>query len=77
MRIETVKKILSKLSDAPKKWELDEIVYYDRDSNSNTLKKFLERIQELSDKKSNIKPSEKIELTYLRELLEDMNEEEK
>jgi hypothetical protein len=75
MKVNKINKLLENKGNAPKKWELDEIIYSDRNTNSKTLIAFLKRIQELTDKKD-ITVSEKIELKYLIELLEDMDEEE-
>jgi hypothetical protein len=75
MKIENIEKIISKVSKSPKKWELDELVYFDRDTNPDTLLKFFNRIRELKSIKT-LSPEEKIELKYLTELLSDMDEKE-
>lgn len=75
MKVDQIQKILTKTISAPKKWELDEIVYGDRDNNPKTLLAFFNRIQTLADK-SDLTDSEKIEYNYLTELLIDMDEEE-
>jgi len=42
-----VNKLLGLANTGPSRWELDNIVYSDRTTNPVTLRKFLERIQEL------------------------------
>lgn len=75
MKKENIKNILSKIVVCPSKWELDNIIYYDRTSNPDTLKQFLTRIQELVANKK-LSPEEKTELEYLLELLEELDEDE-
>lgn len=76
MKAENIQKILSNVIVAPSKWELDEIVYYDRHSNPKTLLAFLQRTKELHSKKTKITKEESIELTHLLELLEDLDQDE-
>lgn len=75
MKIENIQKILSTVVQSPSKWELDNIIYYDRSSNPETLVRFLSRIQFLNSSKT-LDVSEKQELTYLLELLEDLDEDD-
>lgn len=75
MKIENIEKIILKTNKSPKKWELDELVYFDRETNPDTLLKFFNRIQELKNNKS-LSDEEKIELKHLTELLSDMDEKE-
>lgn len=58
----------------PSKWELDNITWNDRASNPNTLVKFLQRITELELNHSST--SEAKELEILKELAEELNQEE-
>ena len=76
MKTTQIKNVLPKLSTSPSKWELDSVIYYDRNSNATTLAAFLNRIQDLQalEDKSNI--SEQQELEYLVELLDDLDEDE-
>jgi hypothetical protein len=73
MNPKQIKNILSKLNTGPSKWELDTIVYNDRYSNPRTLAAFLSRIQELEALQTE---EEQLELGYLLELLEDLEEED-
>ena len=76
MKTTQIKNILSKLSTAPSKWELDSIIYHDRTSNAKTLTKFLTRIQDLQALKTNATVGEQQELDYLLALLEDLDADE-
>jgi hypothetical protein len=76
MKNTQIKTILSKLVDSPSKWELDSIIYHDRTSNAKTLANFLTRIQDLQSLKTKAGISEQQELTYLLELLADLEEED-
>ena len=76
MKTTQIKNILSKLSTAPSKWELDSIIYHDRTSNAKTLAKFLTRIQDLQALKTNATAEEQQELDYLLALLEDLDADE-
>ena len=73
MKTSQIKNILSKLTTSPSKWELDTIVYNDRYSNPKTLAAFLTRIQDLEALQSN---DGQQELSYLLEMLEDLEEED-
>lgn len=74
MKKEQIDKIITKLDTISiNKWHLDNIVYFDRTSNPETLLKFFERIQELS-KKTRSSKIEKKELSILLEMLDDIDE---
>jgi sulfite reductase alpha subunit-like flavoprotein len=66
-----VNKLLGLANTGPSRWELDNIVYSDRTSNPVTLRKFLERIQELrtTDAKS-------VELSILESLAQELDQAE-
>ena len=66
-----VNKLLGLANTGPSRWELDNIVYSDRTTNPVTLRKFLERIQELrtSDAKS-------AELAILESLAQELDQAE-
>lgn len=73
MKKEQIDNLISKIETLEiNKWSLDNIVYFDRTSNPNTLLSFLRRIQELS-KKSRTSKVEKLELSILEDLLRDMD----
>lgn len=74
MKVNQIKDILSKIQTGPSKWELDEIVYYDKDTNPQTMSKFLNRIQELNSKSKNLEKEEQQELNYLIELLDEIDQ---
>jgi benzoyl-CoA reductase/2-hydroxyglutaryl-CoA dehydratase subunit BcrC/BadD/HgdB len=76
MKTSQIKNILSKLNTSPSKWELDTILYHDRLSNTKTLTEFLTRIQNLQVLKSKATSDEQHELTYLLELLEELDDED-
>lgn len=75
MKPEKIKKILTYVSNCPSKWELDNIVWHDRGTDPKTLTSFLERIDHLRSKKD-ASSDEKLELEYLLDLLDDMEEED-
>jgi hypothetical protein len=75
MKLEQIKNILSKNRNCPSKWELDNIIYNDRTSDPTALVNFLTRIETLSSIKVKTDDDE-LELTYLLDLLEDMDEDE-
>jgi len=75
MKLENIENILSKTTTCPSKWELDTIIYFDRTTNPDTLNRFLSRIKFLSETE-NLDKSETKELSYLLELLEDLDEDE-
>jgi hypothetical protein len=76
MKTSQIKNILSKLNTSPSKWELDTILYHDRLSNTKTLTEFLIRIQKLQTLKNTATPEEQQELTYLLELLEELDDKD-
>jgi len=54
------------------KWELDNIIYWDRATNPKTLIAFFERVQLLSGtKEEKLSASDLIELKFLKELLDE------
>jgi len=67
--------ILSKVPAGPSRWELDNIVYNDRNTNPATLLSFLNRLQVL---RAEYKPSEEkaAELAILEELAEELDQDE-
>jgi hypothetical protein len=75
MNLKQIKTLLSKSNATINKWELDNIVWWDRTTNSNSLIKFVNRIQELTDQ---TKPTveETKELQYLLELLDELEQDE-
>lgn len=75
MKINELSKILKELYAGPSKWELDNIIYYDRLSSTRSLRDFLERIQTLQNKKDKTS-CESIELKYLIELFEELDEDD-
>jgi hypothetical protein len=75
MKLENIENFLSKKTTCPSKWELDTIIYFDRATNPDTLIRFLSRIKFLSQTE-NLDNAETEELSYLLELLEDLDEDE-
>ena len=75
MKLENIENFLSKKTTCPSKWELDTIIYFDRATNPDTLIRFLSRIKFLSETE-NLDNAETEELSYLLELLEDLDEDE-
>ena len=67
--------ILSQVPAGPSRWELDNIVYNDRNTNPETLLTFLNRLQVL---RAEYKPSEEkaAELFILEELAEELDQDE-
>lgn len=73
MKPEKIDELLEKIKLGPSKWELDNVVYHDRYSNSQTLAAFLTRIKTLES--SSVRSShEERELKNLSELLDEMEE---
>lgn len=70
-----VNKILTRLYTGPTKWELDNIIYSDRTINKSTLESFLLKIQTLENKED-LSLNEKVELKYLKELLDELEDED-
>lgn len=75
MNIEQINELVENLNVGPSKWELDNIIYWDRTTNPKTLFDFLNRIKILS-KKSDLTKFEESELTNLLSLLEDLDFDE-
>jgi hypothetical protein len=75
MNIEQINELLENLNVGPSKWELDNIIYWDRTSNPKTLFDFLNRIKFLS-KKTELSKFEENELTNLLSLLDDLDYDE-
>jgi hypothetical protein len=75
MKLEKINDVLSEIKLGPSKWELDTIIWYDRLSNPNVLVGFLNRIKELNSIK-NLSNIQEQELTYLLELLDEIEEED-
>jgi len=75
MKPEKIKKILTYVSNCPSKWELDNIIWHDRGTDPKTLVSFLERIEHLRSI-NDATSDEKLELEYLLDLLDEMEEEE-
>jgi hypothetical protein len=67
--------ILSQVPAGPGRWELDNIVYNDRDTNPKTLSAFLNRIQVL---RAEYQPDEEkaAELVILEELAQDLDQDD-
>jgi hypothetical protein len=75
MKVDQIAEII-KIADLSKsKWELDNIIYWDRSTNPVTLINFLERIQELKTSTSLTK-TEETELKHLIELLKELDYKE-
>jgi hypothetical protein len=75
MNIDQINELVENLNVGPSKWELDNIIYWDRTSNPKTLFDFLNRIKILS-KKSDLTKFQENELTNLLSLLEDLDFDE-
>lgn len=71
-----VDKILESASVSPSKWELDNIVWNDRTTNPETLKKFLQRLKHLKELAKSATKSEIEELKILTELANELDEQE-
>jgi hypothetical protein len=71
MKSENITQILSTLRDCLSKWELDNITWADRTTDPRVLSQFLQRIEQLQTLETR---AAKQELTYLLELLEDIDE---
>ena len=71
-----IDKILKLAAKGPSEWELDNIIWGDRLSNPKTLLLFLERIKTLESLAKSASADEQKELQKLRELADDLNEEE-
>jgi hypothetical protein len=75
MKLEEIEKIINTTNLSKSKWELDNIVYWDRTSNPFTLIQFFERIQTLKNQKKLSQVDAK-ELEYLLELLDELEADE-
>ena len=76
MKPNNIAKLLESVNECPSKWELDNVIWADRGTNPTILKKFLERIQTLSESNDTLTTSEASELERLTELLDDMDIDE-
>lgn len=75
MNLKQIKTLLSKSNVTTNKWELDNIVWWDRTTNPESLIRFVNRIQELTDQKT-LTAEETKELQYLSELLDELEQDE-
>ena len=75
MKPDKIKNVLTYATKCPSKWELDNIIWHDRLNNPETLVQFFQRIETLRNKEDT-SSDEKLELEYLLDLLDDMDEEE-
>jgi hypothetical protein len=71
-----IDKILDSSSTGLSKWEMDNIVWHERTTNPEVLKKFLLRIKTLSDLGTTITKQEEAELKVLIDLANDLDEDE-
>jgi hypothetical protein len=74
MKITQIKDVLSSITLAPSKWELDTIVWHDRLSNPATLANFLTRIQVLQSTKKQNTPALQQELAHLVAMLDEIDD---
>jgi Mg/Co/Ni transporter MgtE len=75
MNLNQIKNLISKSNVTTNKWELDNIVWWDRTTNPESLIRFVNRIQELTDQKT-LTAEETKELQYLSELLDELEQDE-
>jgi hypothetical protein len=75
MNLKQIKNLISKSNATINKWELDNIVWWDRTTNPESLIRFVKRIQELTDQKASTVEETK-ELQYLSELLNELDQNE-
>lgn len=75
MKLEEIEKIINTTNLSKSKWELDNIIYWDRTTNPYTLIEFFQRIQLLKSQKK-LTTAESQELKNLIELLDDLEYEE-
>jgi Mg/Co/Ni transporter MgtE len=75
MNLNQIKNLISKSNVTTNKWELDNIVWWDRTTNSESLIRFVNRIQELTEQKT-LTAEETKELQYLSELLDELEQDE-
>lgn len=71
-----VDKLLAAADSGPSKWELDNVVWNERTTNPTVLKAFLQRIKELKATGNAATKVEKIELDFLIELANELDEQE-
>lgn len=76
MKYEDINKLLTNTKLGPSKWELDNVIWWDRTTNPASLIDFLERVKTLKERVDSISQSESLELENLLELLDDLDEEE-
>jgi hypothetical protein len=72
MKSDQIKSLLETANNTISKWELDNIVYWDRWLNPKTLIEFFQRIEYLKNNLLMLTNVEKKELTILEELLEEI-----
>jgi len=75
MNLNQLKNLISKSNVTTNKWELDNIVWWDRTTNPESLIRFVNRIQELTEQKT-LTAEETKELQYLSELLDELEQDE-
>ena len=75
MNLNQIKNLISKSNVTTNKWELDNIVWWDRTTNPESLIRFVNRIQELTEQKT-LTAEETKELQYLSELLDELEQDE-
>jgi hypothetical protein len=75
MKPEQIKEILSSAFTGPSKWELDNVIWADRTTDSLVLIQFLQRIEHLTSE-SDLNAQSKQELGFLLELLEDLDDDD-
>jgi hypothetical protein len=75
MKPEQIKEILSSAFTGPSKWELDNVIWADRTTDSLVLIQFLQRIDHLTSE-SDLNAQSKQELGFLLELLEDLDDDD-
>lgn len=73
MNATQIDKLLEKIKISPSKWELDNIIYFDRTTNPKTLFNFLQRIKFLQEY-SSASLAEQQELGHLVELLDEIDD---
>jgi uncharacterized protein YjgD (DUF1641 family) len=74
MKIEKLDDLINAIHPGPSKWELDNIVYHDRTTNSATLYKLLTRIKALQESEKTA--AEKQELANLLDLYKDLDDDD-
>jgi len=74
MNLDEALNLLSKIKNNPSKWELETIIWNDRNNNPETLKKLLLRLNELNQGMRT--EDEEREYSFLLEIIEDMDKYE-